>query len=129
MISEAFFSVCKNARPAKSSYVSLYITSPYYGGPEEGGWWGEDETLVAYQKCDNQEEAEEMYRKVQKLAKELTVDAKRGFGHHCVAQCEWLESRGLESDALPEVDGEASYFVVMEDTPGENATEGERHYS
>ena len=128
MISEAFFSVCKNARPAKSNYISLYIASPYYGGPEEGGWWDEDTILVAYQKCDNQEQAEQMHREVQKLAEELTADAKRGFGQNCAAQCEWLESRGLESDALPEVDGEARYFVMMEETPGENTSQGVRHY-
>ena len=42
MINEAFFNICREAKPAKSSYVSLYVNVPYYGGPEEGGWWGSD---------------------------------------------------------------------------------------
>lgn len=128
MINEAFFSICREAKPAKSSYVSLYINVPYYGGPEEGGWWGSDNMLVAYHQCGNDIEAEHVKAKVEETAKEMSDNAKRSFGRACLAQCEWLEARGLDSDALPEVDGEESYFVVVEDTPGQHVTHGCRHY-
>jgi hypothetical protein len=128
MINEAFFNICREAKPAKSSYVSLYVNVPYYGGPEEGGWWGSDNVLVAYHQCGNDVEAEHVKAKVEELAKEMSDDAKRSFGRACIAQCEWLEARGLDSDSLPEVDGEESYFVVVEDTPGEHASNGCRHY-
>ena len=39
-ISEAFFTACSEAQPAKQQVVSLYVDVPFYGGPEEGGWWG-----------------------------------------------------------------------------------------
>lgn len=128
MLNEAFFQVCRDAVPAKSSYVSLYCTIPYYGGPEEGGWWGEDTVLVAHYKCNNEVEAEAIRLKVEELAKELCDDSKRAFGQQCRAQCDWLEARGLDSDFLPEVDGEERYFVAVEETPGEHNSTGCRHY-
>lgn len=128
MINEAFFNICREAKPAKSSYVSLYVNVPYYGGPEEGGWWGSDNVLVAYHQCGNDVEAEHVKAKVEELANEMSDDAKRSFGRACLAQCEWLEARGLDSDSLPEVDGEESYFVVVEDAPGQHVTRGCRHY-
>jgi hypothetical protein len=118
MINEAFFNICREAKPAKSSYVSLYVNVPYYGGPEEGGWWGSDNVLVAYHQCGNDIEAEHILAKVEELAQQMSDDAKRSFGRACLAQCEWLEARGLDSDSLPEVDGEESYFVVVEPVPG-----------
>jgi len=129
MISEAFFSVCKNARPAKRVFVSLYVRTPYYVGPEEVGWWGEDNSLVAYHECDTEDQAEAIRAEVEKLASDLSKEAQRGFHRACAAQMEWLKSRGLESDALPEVDGEESYFVTTEEVAGSEASMGERHYS
>jgi hypothetical protein len=128
MLNEAFFNICREAKPAKSSYVSLYVNVPYYGGPEEGGWWGSDNVLVAYHQCGNDVEAEHVKARVEEMAEELSREAKRDFGRTCAAQCEWLEARGLDSDSLPEVDGEESYFVVVEDTPGQHVTRGCRQY-
>ena len=128
MINEAFFSVCRDAKPARSSYVSLYMSVPYYGGPEEGGWWGSDNVLVAYHQCGNDDEAEAVKARVEELAEELSREAKRDFGRACAAQCEWLEARGLDSDSLPEVDGEESYFVAVEESPGTLVSRGCRHY-
>jgi hypothetical protein len=128
MINEAFFQICRDAKPAASSYVSLYMTVPYYGGPEEGGWWGSDNVLVAYHQCKTEVEAEAVKIKVEELAKEMSDDARKDFGRACLAQCEWLEARGLDSDSLPEVDGEISYFVSVEETPGQSVSRGCRHY-
>jgi hypothetical protein len=128
MINEAFFQICRDAKPAASGYVSLYMNVPYYGGPEEGGWWGSDTVLVAHHHCGNEVEAEAVKSKVEEYARELSDEAKRDFGRACLAQCEWLEARGLDSDSLPEVDGEISYFVVVEETPGQHASRGCRHY-
>jgi hypothetical protein len=128
MLNEAFFQVCRDAVPARSNYVSLYCTTPYYGGPEEGGWWGEDNTIVAHYKCQNEVEAETIREKIKELAKQLSEQAKRDFGLACSAQLSWLDARGLDSDFLPEVDGEERYWVVVEQTPGEHASIGCRHY-
>lgn len=124
----AFFAVCDDVKPAKASYVSLYMDAPYYGGPEEGGWWGTDTELVAYQRCTNDEEAEVKRERVQKLAAELTRNAEDSFGRRCQAETEWLEARGLDDSFLPEVDGNETYWVAVEDRPGSHVRTGSRHY-
>lgn len=127
-IKDAFFSVCREAKQPARSYVSLYVTVPFYGGPEEGGWWGSDRLLVAYQECTTEEEAERLQEAVTALADELTKDASRAYGDACAASCEWLEARGLDADFLPEVDGPESYWCTVEPTPGESVSRGCRHY-
>jgi hypothetical protein len=129
MIENAFHAVCADAQPAKASYVSLYVTVPFYGGPEEGGWWGRDDELVAYHRCTNEVEAEAVKAEVMALAARMSKEAKDAFNRRCADETEWLEARGLEDDFLPEVDGEESYFVAVEDRPGSLAHEAERHYS
>ena len=128
-ISEAFFRTCSDAVPARSSYVSLYVSTPYYGGPEEGGWWGSDTTLVAYRRCSTDEEASAVAEEVKAVAEEMSLEAKKSFGRACLSQTAWLEARGLDDNSLPEVDGEASYFIAREEQPGSLARCGDRHYS
>jgi hypothetical protein len=125
---EAFFQVCRDAQPAKSGYVSLYVNLPYYGGPEEGGWWGSDTELVAYHECGNDVEAKAVSDKIHSLTARLNEDAKDDFNRGCAAQCEWLEARGLDADFLREVDGEETYWVTIESTPGSHVSQGSRHY-
>lgn len=127
-IKEAFFSVCADAKPAESHYLSLYVQVPYYGGPEEGGWWGSDTHLVAYQHFDTLEALEAAREAVEALAAELNEQAKREFGQQCLREMEWLDARGLDADYLPEVDGEESYYVTTEDVPGSMTRQGCRHY-
>jgi len=125
---EAFHMTCKDAMLAKSNYVSLYEVVPFYGGPEEGGWWGRDTVLVAYKKCACAEEASAIRREVEKLAKELSEVSRRAYGDHCLLQMEWLEARGLDADYLPEPDGESFFFVAEEEVPGEQSDTGSRYY-
>lgn len=115
---EAFFTVCDDAQPAESHYLSLYVSVPYYGGPEEGGWWGSDTLLVAYKHFNTKEAMEAAKAKVEALAEELNEQAKRDFGDQCLLEMEWLDARGLDADYLPEVDGESSYWVTTEEVPG-----------
>lgn len=126
---EAFFEICREAKPAEASYVSLYASIPFYGGPEEGGWWGRDFKLVAYERFDSEEAAEAALEAVESYAAKLSREAKDRFNRQCAAECEWLEARGLDADFLPEVNGEESYSVRIESRPGEAAYEGCRYYS
>jgi len=128
-IKEAFFETCKNATPARKHYVSLYATVPFYGGPEEGGWWGRDQVLVAYQECDTDEQSKALVEAVEALADKLSKEAKDSFNRQCARECEWLEARGLDDSFLPEVDGEHRYWVAVENRVGEYASEGDRYYS
>ena len=125
---EAFFRACDWPKPAKSAYVSLYVKLPFYGGPQEGGWWGSDVQLVAYQQFSTIEAAEEVLENVQKLAQRQSEAAKNSFNQQCLAETAWLEQRGLGDSFLPEVDGEETYFVVVEDRVGSRERVGNRHY-
>lgn len=126
-LQEAFNQVCTNAKPAIGYYVSLMERSSYYGGPEEGGWWGNDVSIVAYQWFDTEEQARAAKEEVEKLAEQFQEDDRKEYGEHCQRQCDWLETRGLDSDWLPEPDGPSEYFVTMsEELPSESR--GCRHY-
>jgi len=127
-IKQAFFSECQEARPAQRIYVSLYVQIPYYGGPEEGGWWGEDVALVASQHVNTQEHADAVVDRIKVLAEKLSDDERRKFGDRCLAEMEWLDARGLDADYLPEVDGESRYFVITEDIAGSSESVGSRYY-
>lgn len=128
MIKEAFHTICEDAKPAKSIYVSLYVNMPYYGGTEEGGWWGKDTKLVAYKEYSSIEVAKAALDAINKYAQELNQKSKKEFSEKCRQECDWLEERGLDSDYLPEVDGEEEYFVVIESSPGKDSKNGIRHY-
>lgn len=125
---EAFFTICADAKPAKGCYVSLYVSVPYYGGPEEGGWWGRDTALVAYQWFDTEESSEAAREAIREEAVRLNEQAKREFGEQCLREMEWLDARGLDADFLPEVDGEEEYWVTTEESPGASVSHGCRHY-
>lgn len=127
-VRDAFREVCATAKPARKSYVSLYADQPYYGGPEEGGWWGHDHTLVAYHECSTDEEAEAIKAEVEKLAEDLSKQAKTEFGDYCRRSLEEAEAKGLYAEDLPEVDGETEYWVTIEDRPGDHAYVGTRGY-
>lgn len=130
----SFNQVCKDAIKAKDiksdeRYVSLYESRPFYGGPEEGGWWGSDVYLVAAKKFENETLAMEARDAVLQLAEDLNKDAKRSFGEQCAREMEWLDARGLDADYLPEPDGETRYFVNVEKKRGKSESKGDRYYS
>lgn len=129
-IQEAFFEVCQDAEPAESIYVSLYVKRPFYGGPEEGGWWGSDHELVAYHQFPTQEAADAAEVKINELAKKYTEDAKRGYGEQCRAELNWCEARGIDNSnsVFGEVDGNAEYYVRQENSIGEAESKGNRHW-
>jgi len=128
-LQEAFFEVCNEAKPAGHFFVCLYVQHPFFGGPEEGGWWGTDTELVAYDHCNTKEEADAKLAALKSLADRLNKQALSEFGDHCLRQTAWLDERGLDDSFLPEVDGETSYCVtVEEDKPGERVSRGSRCY-
>lgn len=129
-IREAFFKVCREAQPVSQLelFVSLYIRTPYYGGPEEGGWWGTDVSLLAYQEYSSEKEAQLAFIAIDELAEQLNSEEKRAYGEKCLAESEWLEARGLDDSFLPEVDGEEEYLAVIEEKVGSLVRSGCRRY-
>lgn len=127
-LQQAFESVCKEAKTAEGFYVSLMESVPYYGGPEEGGWWGSDTHLVAYQWFSTEEAAEAAAAAVRKLAEELKAEAQKEYGNQCLREMEWLDARGLDADFLPEPDGPSDFCVIVSEGLPEESR-GCRQYS
>lgn len=122
-----FYEICKNASPAGKYYVSLYAKSQYYGGHEEGGWWGTDIHLVASQEFSTLASAEVALEQIQTLAKQRTDDERDRYGKRCIEQLAWLDERGLDADYLPD-EAPDTYFVVVEERVGSRESQGVRHY-
>jgi hypothetical protein len=128
-IREAFEQVVANRKqmePPKKWFVVLWEHVQYYGGPQEGGWYGWDHEPLEYAEFDDEETAHAVAKEVEKRAVELTNLSRRRHGERCLAELEWLDARGLDADYLPEAD-ETSYSVrVEEELP--KAVHGSRHY-
>jgi len=128
MIADAFHEVCDQATLRAERYVTLYRKTTYYGGPEEGGWWGHDNELVATQMFPTEEQAEEAKERVEELAQKQTREAQMAHSRAMADSCDWLDQRGLDADFLPEPDGPDEYFVAVEEQPGSLTSQGPRHY-
>lgn len=127
---EAFFRICANASPASGSYISLYRDEPFYGGPEEGGWWGSDTVLVAYHKATTDKQADEIREKVTALAAELTRTSDKAWAEQCRSELDWAEERGLDADVVfGESAGADRFWIAVESIPGSLNSTGDRGYS
>ena len=128
-IEEAYQQVCDDAEKAEGCWVSLYCDAPFYGGPEEGGWWGNDTVLVESKHFASKAQAEAVKAKVEETAKLLTKDAMQAHGQLCASQldsCGW--DGELAQSRYGEVDGPSEYFVIIEQVSGANQAFGSRHY-
>lgn len=86
-------------------FCNVYLGDRAFGGPEEGGWWYDYETIEAVYPTDNLESA-------QKLKKWLKENEYSNDGRHPV------------SSVLS--DGE--YVVRIEFRPGQNSPDRKPHY-
>jgi hypothetical protein len=129
-VESAFHRLCDPPaiEPGARRFVSLYRQERFYGGPEEGGWWGTDWVRVSSREYPTAASARAAAAAVQSLADRLSREAATAHGLQCAAECEWLESRGLDADWLPEPDGPEVYSVKVERTPGWFESRGPRHY-
>jgi len=128
-IRQAFETICNEATESTNWYVSLVEKISYYGGPEEGGWWGNDIELIAFQQYPSEELANAAAEKIKTLAEELTTQAQAEYGQHCLDSMEWLEARGLDADFLPEPDGPSEYSVRVTEGEPAQPSRGCRQYS
>ena len=129
-ISAAFHAIAPNASTPAPYAVTLYVSVPYYGGPEEGGWYGRDVQLVAWNEYPSQMAALHAAQKMAEKAKEMSEVATRAHGEQCNREMEWCDARGLDYDYLPEPDGPESYFTKVEPVGevGREASRGSRQY-
>jgi hypothetical protein len=126
-LQEAFEAIIQDAKTPEQWYVVLVEKMPFYGGPEEGGWWGWDTHVVAFKEYPTEELAQVAAEQIRKFAKELTDQSRREYNEYCSQQMEWLEARGLDADFLPEPDGPSKYSVLVTNEIPQN-TYGCRRY-
>lgn len=128
-IKEAYQRVCKDTLKPESFWLTLYCSYPFYGGPEEGGWWGQDTVVKETKHFEFRDDAEKVKVLIDQEVSDLNIIAKSAYGKRCLHETEWLDARGLDDDYLPEPDGEEKYFVVIESERGEQEHYGDRYYS
>ena len=116
-----------NLKEAEVFYVTLWEINSYYGGPEEGGWWGEDHLPIGYSTFLSMDEAQKAKHKIEELALELKRGEYVNYGQTCLKEIEFLDSRGLDYDYLPESDGPSSYSVTIDNDPPQ-MNYGSRNY-
>ena len=130
-IQAAFNEVCAGAKQAERAFVSLYESIPYYGGPEEGGWWGSDTVLRAYKSVPDADTAGHLLEKCKALAEKMGEDSRKRYGQKCADELDYCEARLIDDSnaVFGEVDGPSKFFVVVETRLGSFEHEGDRHYS
>lgn len=126
-IEKAFWRTIPKAERAHERWVCLRESRPFYGGPQEGGWWGSDEILVATHRVETIERAEALRAKIESEAAQLSAEARRDFGDRCLRGLEYADEKGLDPSDLPEVDGESRFYVTIEEESPESIF-GSRHW-
>lgn len=124
---QAWDAIVEDSEVAQECYLSLYKVEPYYGGPEEGGWWGYLHILQKYCKCSSRAQAEMLMEKLQDHCKELTEEAKKADGDDCLRHMERADRRG-EDVSDDGYDGPSRYYMTIESMPGQNQVTTRSHY-
>jgi len=124
---QAWDEIMADAQEAEECIVSMYSVERYYGGPEEGGWWGNLFILQKYVRCSNRDAAEKLQHKLQERCEELNREEQQRDSEDCLRHCERAWSRGEDVDDYG-YDGPSTYHVLIEKFPGENQQTERSHY-
>ena len=128
-ITQAFDTVCTSAVQREVVYLVLYRRVEFYGGPEEGGWYGHDEFVEAYQEFPSRHAAEAARTAVEALATRLTREAEDERNRAALRACEWAEARGEDLDGPEDAywtRGDEFRVVVQSELPSD--TRGNRRW-
>lgn len=128
IIEEAWNKVVEDATKAEECYVVLFCDRPFYGGPEEGGWWGTDRLVLSYRRCSTIDEAEAILAKMDEEVKNLNREAEMDHGYLCLAQCERADALGVEVEYLYGEDSGANRYraTITQEVPQDYY--GNRYY-
>jgi len=124
---EAWNEIMADAQEAEECIVSMYSIEPYYGGPEEGGWWGNLLILKEFVRCTTRNAAEKLQEKLQSRCEEMSREEKTFDYEECLRVCVRAYARGEDVDDHG-YDGPSSYTVLIEKFPGENQVTERSHY-
>jgi hypothetical protein len=94
-ISEAFHATVTDATTVTNgAYLVLRRREQFYGGPEEGGWYGWDDFVVAYKHFPSEDLARAAMGAVEAYAKDLNREATDAQNRAARAACELADARG-----------------------------------
>jgi hypothetical protein len=110
-------------------WVSLYAIEPFYGGPEEGGWWGKDQRLVWWKAYSNKHEAEQTMRKIEAFIKMFNSIERTNWYIQCEKELDIADAIGMNVNRLfGETSGPMEYECFVEENLGSNENHGSRLY-
>lgn len=109
-------------------YVSIYRKERYYGGPEEGGWYGTDVILESSVQVKTETLAEELRDRLLGVAVEKTKTAKKQWSNLCQRELEAAEARLIDPLSLPEPNLPDEYVIHIEQKKGSFERRGSRYY-
>lgn len=122
---EIFHAVCENAQQSEGKYLCLMARVPYYGGPEEGGWWGEDHIVESYQFCENQVILDKILTEINELVRKENEETKTAYNRFCSDEWERDDSDG--PDSLAVLNGPSELFIEIQDNVPQSRY-GNRYY-
>jgi hypothetical protein len=112
-LKKAFETIIQDAKIAEQWYVVLVEKTPFYGGPEEGGWWGWDTNVIAYKEYPTEEFAQAAAEQVRRLAKKWTDQSYFDYEEDFLRLMERIETYGLSAKLLPLEIGAPSKYLVL----------------
>ena len=124
---QAWNEIIEDSEVAQECYLSLYENVSYYGGPEEGGWWGYLQILQKYCKCSSREQAEMLSNKLREHCEQLNKESKKADGEDCLRHMERADRRGEDVDD-DGYDGPSTYYMIIESMPGQHQVTTKSHY-
>ena len=110
----------------KGTWLSVYTTSQYYGGPEEGGWWYNATEFEGGKYYPTREEAQKALDRLNVWAEEESKKKQRAVDERLANLPEgpdpYLDTEGY----IPRhQQGSEEYRLVLESNPGEQDSSNE----
>ena len=104
----------------ESCWLSVYLVSRAYGGPEEGGWWYNEYEFMGGKLYPNWDTAEKALEIAQETAKQMTNEVDRAPYYDVLGD---EPNSSYPEGYIPTgwSDG-GEYRVIIENTRGENDT-------
>ena len=124
---QAWNEIIEDSEVAQECYLCLYEQVPYYGGPEEGGWWGYLNILKEYCKCSSHEAAEMLSNKLREHCEQLNKESKIADSDDCLRHIERADRRGEDVDD-DGYEGASTYHLTIESIPGQSQNTTRSHY-
>ena len=109
-------------------FVTVYRRDRYYGGAEEGGWYGTDVLLETSVEVKSMRLAEQLKAHLENAANAKSELNKREWSELCVRELDAAEQRLIDPLSLPEPNLPSDYFVHIETEQGSQIRRGPRHY-